>query len=85
MHQPTQEQAQPVERYCMERGSNNYNKSEAETTLTWETKLTCNVEINKPGASTATYLPASFAVSKGVIICNNVRKIISKAHYFCNF
>jgi len=33
-------------------------------------KLTCNVEINKPAASTATYLPASLAVRKGVMICN---------------
>jgi len=33
-------------------------------------KLTCNVDINKPAASTATYLPASLAVRKGVMICN---------------
>jgi len=51
-----------------------------EKTLIWEGKLTCNVEINKPEASTLTYLPASVEVRKGVMTCNvnfsaNVRKV----------
>lgn len=39
-------------------------------TVVREGNLTCNVDINKPAASTATYLPASLAVRKGVMICS---------------
>jgi len=53
-------------------------------TLVKEGNLTCNVDINKPAASTATYLPASLAVRKGVMICNVKFPVIQCEKKFTN-
>lgn len=65
MHRPVQEEAQPEDMaqsiivvYCKQQQLENSISAG---------ELTCNVDINKPIASTATYCPASLAVRKGVM------------------
>lgn len=64
MHRPVQEEVQPEDIAQSVRAIVQQTTSRKHTMAR---ELTCNVDNNNPIASTATYCPASLAVSKGVM------------------